>query len=51
MQSQRIPKQITTVTTEGRRKGERPRKRWRDEVEADLNIMGMYMITRQEMFV
>jgi len=39
MQSQRIPKQITTVTTEGRRKGERPRKRWRDEVEDDLNMM------------
>jgi hypothetical protein len=51
MHSQRIPKQITTVTIKGRRKGERPRKRWRDEVEDDLNIMGMYMITRQAIFV
>jgi hypothetical protein len=48
--SQRIPKQITTVTTEGRRKGERPRKRWRDEVEDDLTIMGMYVITRQAVY-
>ena len=45
MQSERIPKQITTVTVDGRRKGERPRKRRRDEVEDDLNIMGMYMLT------
>ena len=39
---------MTTVTIEGRRKGERPRKRWRDEVEDDLNIMGMYMITDRQ---
>ena len=44
MQSQGIPKQIRTVTVEGRRKGGRPRKRWRDAVEYDLNIMGMYVI-------
>jgi len=42
----RIPKQITTVTIEGRSKGGRPRKRRRDEAEDDLNIKGTYMITR-----
>jgi len=50
MRSQRILKQITTVTIEGRRKGERPRKRWRDEVHDYLNIMGMYMITTQAVY-
>jgi hypothetical protein len=33
MQSQRIPKQFATVIREGRRKGGRPRTRWRDETE------------------
>jgi hypothetical protein len=41
MQNQRIPKQITAATIEGRRKRGRPRKRWKDEVEEDLNIMGI----------
>jgi hypothetical protein len=37
-------------TVEGRRKGRRPRERWRDEVEYDFSIMGMYVITRQAVY-
>jgi hypothetical protein len=40
MQNQRMPKQTAAVTTEGTRKRGRPGKRWKDEVEEDLNIMG-----------
>ena len=41
VQNQRMEKQIATVTMERTRKRGRPRKRWRDEVEDDLNIMGI----------
>jgi hypothetical protein len=41
MQNQRMPKQVATATVEGTRKRGRPSSRWRDEVEEDLNIMGM----------
>jgi hypothetical protein len=41
MQNQRMPKQIAVATIEGTRKRERPHKRWKDEVEEDLNIMGI----------
>jgi hypothetical protein len=41
MHFQRIPKQIAAVTTEGTRKIGRPRKRWEDEFEEDLNLMGI----------
>jgi hypothetical protein len=41
MQNQRILKQIATLTVEGTRRRERPRKRWRGEVEEDLTIMGI----------
>jgi hypothetical protein len=41
MQNQRLPKQIATAIIEGTRKRGRPRKRWKDEVEEDLNIMGI----------
>jgi hypothetical protein len=41
MKPQRMPKQIATATIEGTRKRGRPRKRWKDEVEEDLNIMGI----------
>jgi hypothetical protein len=34
-----MPKQIATTTLEGTRKRGRPRKRWTDEVEEDLNMM------------
>jgi hypothetical protein len=36
-----LPKQITVATIEGTRKRTRPRKRWKDEAEEDLNIMGI----------
>jgi hypothetical protein len=38
MQNQRMPKQIAATTIEGSKRG-RPRKRWKDEAEEDLNIM------------
>jgi hypothetical protein len=41
MKNQRMSKQIAAATTEGTRKRGRPRKRWKDEVEEDLNIMGI----------
>jgi hypothetical protein len=41
MQNKGIPKQIAAATTEGTRKRGRPRKRRKDEVEEDLNIMGI----------
>jgi hypothetical protein len=41
MQNQRMPKQIAVTTIEGTRKIGRPRKRWKDEVEEDLNVMGI----------
>jgi hypothetical protein len=41
MQNERMPKQIAVATIEGTRKRGRPRKRWKDEVEEDLNIMGI----------
>jgi hypothetical protein len=41
MQNQRMPKQILTATMEGKRKRGRPHKRWREEVEKDLNTMGI----------
>jgi hypothetical protein len=36
-----MPIQIATATTKGTRKRGKPRKRWRYEVEEDLNIMGV----------
>jgi hypothetical protein len=36
-----MPKQIASATIEGTRKRGRPRKRWKNEVEEDLNIMGI----------
>jgi hypothetical protein len=36
-----MPKQIVTTKMKGRRKRGRPRKRWKDEVQEDLKIMGM----------
>jgi hypothetical protein len=41
MENQRMPKQIAAAAREGTRKTGRPRKRWKDEVEEDLNIMGI----------
>jgi hypothetical protein len=39
MQNQRMPKQTATARMEVIRKKGRPRERWRDEVEGDLNVM------------
>jgi hypothetical protein len=39
MQNQRMPKQVATAKVEGARKRIRPRSRWSDEAEGDLNIM------------
>jgi hypothetical protein len=36
-----MPKQIVAATIEGKGKRGRPRKRWKDEVEEGLNIMGI----------
>jgi hypothetical protein len=40
MQSQRMPKQFATPAMEGTRK-RRPRERWRDQVQEDIDIMGI----------
>lgn len=39
LKNQRMSKEIATVTMEGTRKRGRSRKRWRGEVEEDLNII------------
>jgi hypothetical protein len=36
-----MPRLIATATLEGTRKGGRPRKKWGDEVEGNLNIKGI----------
>jgi hypothetical protein len=36
-----MPKRIAVATIEGTMKRGRPRKRWKDEVEEALNIMGI----------
>jgi hypothetical protein len=40
-QNRRMPKQIATVKMERTRKSGKPRKRWTDNVEEDLNIRGI----------
>jgi hypothetical protein len=41
MQNQGMPKQTARAKMEGTMKRKRPRKRWRDDVEEVLNIMGI----------
>jgi hypothetical protein len=41
IQNKRMSKQIAAATIEGTKKRGRPHKRWKDEVEEDLNIMGI----------
>jgi hypothetical protein len=36
-----MPKKISSATMEGTRERVRLRERWRDEVQKDLNIMGI----------
>ena len=40
MEKDRLPKKIFTEELEGTRWG-RPRKRWKEEVEIDLQVLGM----------
>jgi len=39
MEEDRIPKKIFTQELEGTRRRGRPRKRWREEVERDLQVL------------
>ena len=41
MEEDRTPKKIFTQELEGPRRRGRPRKRWREEVERDLQVLGV----------
>jgi hypothetical protein len=41
MEEDRIPKKIFTQELEGTRRRGRPRKRWREEAERDLQVLGV----------
>jgi hypothetical protein len=41
MEGDRIPKKIFTQELEGTRRRGRPRKGWREELERDLQVLGM----------
>ena len=41
MEGDRMPKKISTQELEGTRRRERLRKRWKDEVERDLQVLGV----------
>jgi len=41
MEENRMTKKIFTQVLEGTRRRERPRKRWKEEVERDLQVLGM----------
>jgi len=41
MEEGRLPKKIFTQELEGTRRRERPRKRWKEEVERDLQVLGV----------
>ena len=41
MEQVRIPKKIFTQELEGTRRRGRPRKRWKEEVERDLQVLGV----------
>ena len=41
MEECRMPKKIFTRELEGTRKRGRPRKRWKEEVERDLQVLGV----------
>jgi hypothetical protein len=41
MEEDRMPKNIFTQELEGTRRRGRPRKRWREEVERDLQVLGV----------
>jgi hypothetical protein len=41
MEEDRMPKKFITLELEGTRRRRRPRKRWREEVERDLQVLGV----------
>jgi len=41
MEQDRVPKKIFTEELEGTRRRGRPRKRWKEEVERDLQVLGV----------
>jgi len=41
MEEDRMPKKIFTQELEGTRRQRRPRKRWKEEVERDLQVLGV----------
>jgi hypothetical protein len=41
MEGDRVPKKIFTQELEGTRRKGRPRKGWKEEVERDLQVLGM----------
>jgi len=41
MEEDRMPKTIFTQELEGTRRRGRPRKKWREEVERDLQVLGV----------
>jgi hypothetical protein len=41
MEEDRMPKKIFTEVLEGPRRRGRPRKRWKEEVERDLQVLGV----------
>jgi hypothetical protein len=41
MEEDRMPKKIFTQELEGTRRRGRPRKRWKEEVERDLHVLGV----------
>jgi len=41
MEEDRMPKKIFTQELEGKRRRRRPNKRWKDEVERDLQVLGV----------
>jgi len=41
MEEERMPKKIFTQELEGTRRRGRPRKRWKEEVERDLQVLGV----------
>jgi len=41
MEEDRMPKEIFTQELEGTRRRGRPRKRWKEEVERDLQVLGV----------
>ena len=41
MEENRIPKKIFAQELEGTRRRERPRKGWKEEIERDLQVLGV----------